>query len=149
MAIGYVFLLIQFIYPLRFIYFDIMETIPESNYETAQNFTPKAHKEKSTLIKRSKQIMTINRFVDYMLNAKVPIEIKTCQVTIKTGQANFPERAGRFTLSEKEHEELINHLGYYLFIVKNEGRIYAWKMLEASSISYRRFVQWNKIIERS
>jgi len=90
----------------------------------------------------------INSLVDFMLNNGIPIEVKTCQITIQTGQIKYPTRRGRFILVPDQHEYLQSNKGLYLFIVKDDRFVYGWKLLEANKINYKRHIQWDKIIER-
>lgn len=148
MPFEYVFLIIHFIYSLCISYLIIMDSVSQRNRKANANGEWGERKAKKILLNRFEQIEKVNSIVDFMLNDKVPIEVKTCQIKIKTGQTNYPERMGRFILFEEQHNYLVDNSGMYLFIVKNDRFIHAWKLMDASKISYRRHVQWNRIIER-
>lgn len=101
------------------------------------------------LIERQRAYLTeINACVNTLMNLNSLIEIKTCQILIKTGQIKYPTRLGRFILDLETHQFLIKNNGFYMFIVKNDSYIHGLRLILAKEIPYQKFWQWDKIIIR-
>lgn len=99
-------------------------------------------------ITRAEQFILINKIVDLAINDKIPILIKSCSHSIKAMSSIWPNRPGRFIMNIAEHENLKITNGYYLFIVKRDQLIVAWKFIKADKINFKRNLQWDKVIER-
>jgi hypothetical protein len=93
-------------------------------------------------------VQQVNDIMDFLVNHKIPIEVKTCQKLIKTGVEKYAERNGRFVLNLEQDAYLKLNNGLYIFIVKNDNLVFGYKMMAAKDIPYRRNLPWNKIIER-
>jgi len=94
------------------------------------------------------QVDYINDLIDYYLNDKTPIEVKTCQVRINTGIEKYPTRPGKFSLRKDQHDFLLQNNGLYIFIVKNERLVHGYKIVPASKIPFKMNIPWNKLIYR-
>ena len=59
-----------------------------------------------------------------------PVEVKTCQVWVKTAHTDNRRRRGRYNLIATKHRELCKKGGYYLFVLLDD----AGKPIEGSCI---------------
>jgi len=73
-----------------------------------------------------------------------PIEIKSCMNFVGDVYAMSGYRSGRFTLTKKEHEYLIENNGIYIFIVQDTFRKRI-KILRAKDIMYKKIVNWKQL----
>lgn len=63
-----------------------------------------------------------------------PVEVKTCQIWIKTEHTSNNRRRGRFNLVGSQHRALCEKGGYYLFVLLDDEKPIAASCLPASSI---------------
>ena len=64
-----------------------------------------------------------------------PVEVKTCQVWVRTAHTDNQRRRGRFNLVGSQHRALCEKGGYYLFVLlDDEEKPIAASCLPASSI---------------
>lgn len=73
----------------------------------------------------------------------VPVDIKGCEAWYaRNDMPNATRRAGRFTLLEEQHAELMEKGGFYLFIIHIGELIVKSILVSASKIPFHRQVSW-------
>jgi hypothetical protein len=125
-----------------------MGNLSSGNYKAAINGQWGEIEAGKLLQERFEHVEFINQIIDYMINDNVPIEVKTCQTNVNTGQEKYPTRVGRFILNQEQHNFLVENAGLYIFIVKHENLIYGWKMLPAGQLNFKTNIQWDRLINR-
>lgn len=100
------------------------------------------------LTKKFENLEFVNGLIDFYANNKIPIEIKSCQYLIESGNPKYPKRFGRFKLEKEQHEFLEIHKGYYLFLVQSDGFIVKGKLIEAIDIPFTNQLTWRELMER-
>jgi len=90
----------------------------------------------------------VNELIDFYVENKIPIEIKSCQYHIKSSNSKYPLRLGRFVLDKEQHEFLEIHKGYYLFMVHHNGFLIKGKLIQAVDIPFSKLITWRELLER-
>lgn len=87
----------------------------------------------------------IDDIVDFVSDSGQYIEIKTCESKIKSGDARYPFRTGRFILDKAQHTFLINNNGYYVFLVKDKDLLIRSLIVPANRVDYKRWLIWKRL----
>lgn len=85
----------------------------------------------------------LNNILDYYIQINIPIKVVKCQFEIVSGKR---KRFGRFNLNEKKHKFLVKNNGYYLFLVENNNRLVAGKVILAKDIKFHKLIVWKFLI---
>ena len=78
------------------------------------------------------QLVLVNELLDAITDGR-PVEIKTCQEYVKSGNQY---KHGKFVLVKKQHEELVERDGLYLFVVLRENGEHYMLFLPACLVPY-------------
>ena len=100
------------------------------------------------LTKKFENVQFVDGLIDYYANNNIPIEIKSCQYLIESGNPKYPKRYGRFKLEIDQHKFLEKHNGYYLFLVQHFGFIVSGKLLSVNDVSFAKQVGWRELVNR-
>ena len=84
------------------------------------------------------RIEFINAGYDYLANNSIPIEVKSCQEWQATAHTSSKRRRGRFILVEKQHQDLIESGGFYMFIVHEDDGHIRVRLKDPHHIAYKR-----------
>lgn len=90
----------------------------------------------------------VNDLIDFYADNHIPIEIKSCQYMIDSGNPKYPKRYGRFKIDKEQHEFLEIHKGYYLFLVHHNGFLITGKLISALDIPFMYQFTWREILNR-
>ena len=75
-----------------------------------------------------------------------PIDVKGCEVWYsREDKPNAIRRAGRFTLIEEQHNELMSKGGFYFFIIHVGELVIKSFLVPASKIPFHRQVSWTSV----
>ena len=97
------------------------------------------------LVTSEDAIEYINDLIDYYVNGEIPVEVKSCQEFIDDRTCSRKRRHGRFTLDKKQHEFLVKHDGYYLFIVHCTDATKLLKFVKARNLEYHDKITWSAL----
>ena len=73
-----------------------------------------------------------------------PVVVKSCKRRIGIG---FKERRGMFRMNLKQHNELVENRGYYLFKLEHPNKHTTLSLIKASEIRYQNNITWSLVIE--
>lgn len=78
----------------------------------------------------------------------IPVDVKGCEAWYsREDKPHATKRAGRFTLIEEQHAELIAKNGFYLFVVHIGELIVKSILVSASKISFHKQVSWTTVLK--
>ena len=89
----------------------------------------------------------INQTIDFILNNKYYIEVKSCQHTATDNSHTTRLRSGRFTLDQYQHRELLRKDGVYLFIVNFNNICSQLRFIHAKQLKFQTQYSWKKLFK--
>jgi len=95
-------------------------------------------------------VKQLNDLIDMVVDGSY-VEIKSCQDYILDRSHKNVVRKGRFVLDEEQHEFLVGHDGYYVFVLNfGHDTVCATKrfrILKARRLKFQKLIVWPKIFE--
>lgn len=83
----------------------------------------------------------------------VPLEVKSCQISITDNSHSKSRRSGRFVFSGLQHQALVDSGGEYLLLVHKDGLPFLAFRAPASSLNLPEFsgnraISWRAIVSK-
>jgi len=100
------------------------------------------------LSRKFESLEYVNNLIDFYAENEIPIEIKSCQYKIESGNPKYPKRFGRFKMEKEQHNFLEIHKGFYLFLVHHNKFLVKGKLIEAVDIPFTPQITWRELMER-
>lgn len=127
---------------------DIMTNDDNVFHKARKNGEINEQKAMEILTEKFKNVEYVNGLIDFYVENDIPIEVKSCQHFIKSGNDKYPMRYGRFTMEKSQHDFLEIQKGYYLFLVHENGFLIAGKLIPATDITFMKQITWRELMDR-